>query len=298
MIRAKARRRSAVENAKFIDVNGFRTRYFEGGSGENLLLISGGSYGSYYSADHWSLNFNDLCQRFHVYALDKLGMGFTDNPRTDADYTMSAVIDHVYGFVRAMGIDRTTVAGHSRGALPAARMAVDFPEMVKALIVLPSSTLPAEDPSTPLDFYQKIDMAVPPVPDRKYVRWEPEANSYSADHITEDFVEAMLKIALLTKTMEAKKKMASISSSVFLPDARKKKYETLELIKAGRLKAPTLIVWGLNDPSTPVKLGLDLARLIGSVVDRTRFHVINHAGHYVFREHPKELHRLITEFVK
>ena len=287
-----------MKNAKFVTVNGIKTRYFEGGSGETLVLISGGSFGSYYSADHWSLNFDDLCERFHVYAFDKLGMGFTDNPKSDAEYTMSAVIDHTYGFIHAMGIGSATVVGHSRGALPAARMAVDYPDMIKALIILPSSTLPADDPSTPSDFYKKIDMAVPPVPDQKYVRWEPEANSYSKDHITDDFVEAMLKIALLPKTMEAKKTMANVSDTVFLPDARKKKYETLDLIKAGRLKAPTLLVWGLNDPSAPVKLSLDLVRLIGSVVDRTRLHLINHAGHYVFREHPRELHRLIIDFVK
>ncbi len=287
-----------MENPKYVTVNGIKTRYFDGGSGETLVLISGGSFGSYYSADHWSLNFDDLCTRFHVYAFDKLGQGFTDNPKSDAEYTMSAVIDHAYGFLHAMGIEKATLAGHSRGALPAARIAADHPEMVKAVVILPSSTLPAEDPSVPSDFYKKIDAAVPPVPDRQYVRWEPEANSYSKDHITEDFVEAMLKIALLPKVMEAKKKMAYLSDTVFLPDARKKKYETLDLIKAGRLRAPTLIVWGLNDPSAPVKLGLDLIRLIGSVVDRTRFHVINHAGHYVFREHPQELHHLIIDFIK
>lgn len=287
-----------MQNAKFVTVDGIKSRYFEGGNGETLVLISGGSFGSYYSADHWSLNFDELSKRFRVCAFDKLGMGYTDNPKSDADYTMSAVIDHAYGFLRAIGINKATLVGHSRGALPAARIAVDHPEMVKALIILPSSTLPAEDPSVPADFYKKIDDAVPPVPDRRYVRWEPEANSYSKDHITDDFVEAMLKIALLPKTMEAKKKMTHLSGAVFLPDARKKKYETLDLIKAGHLKAPTLMVWGLNDPSAPVKLGMDLLRLIGSVVDRTRFHVINHAGHYVFREHPREFHRLIMDFVK
>lgn len=286
-----------MENAKFVTIDGTRTRYFEAGSGDNLVLISGGSFGSYYSADHWSLNFDDLSKHFHVYAFDKLGMGYTDNPKSDADYTMTAVIDHANGFLRTMGIDKATLVGHSRGALPAARIAADHPEMVKALVILPSSTLPAEDPSVPADFYKKINDAVPPVPDRRYVRWEPEANSYSKNHITEDFVEAMLKIALLPKVMEAKKKMVHLSDTTFLPDTRKKKYETLDLIKGGRLKAPTLIVWGLNDPSAPVKLGLDLIRLIGSVVDRTRFHVINHAGHYVFREHPQEFHRLIMDFV-
>jgi 2-hydroxy-6-oxonona-2,4-dienedioate hydrolase len=78
---------------------------------------------------------------------------------------------------------------------------------------------------------------------------------------------------------------------------REKKYETLKLIRAGGLKAPTLIIWGLNDQSSPMKLGIDLLQVIGSVVDRTEFHVFNHAGHYVFREHAREVNKLIISFV-
>ena len=111
-----------MQNAKFVTVDGSKTRYFEGGNGETLVLISGGSFGSYYSADHWSLNFDELSKRFRVCAFDKLGMGYTDNPKSDADYTMSAVIDHAYGFLRAIGINKATLVGHSRGALPAARI--------------------------------------------------------------------------------------------------------------------------------------------------------------------------------
>ena len=92
--------------------------------------------------------------------------------------------------------------------------------------------------------------------------------------------------------------MTHLATGQLLPEIRSKKYETLDLIKAGRLKAPTLIVWGLNDPSASVKLGLDLLQLIGPVVDRTQLHVFNHAGHYLFREYPEELHSLIVNFVK
>jgi len=262
------------------------------------VLVSGGSFGSYYNAYHWSLNFDDLCFHFHVYALDKLGQGFTDNPKSEADYTMTAVIDHVYGFLRAVGIKRATLVGHSRGALPVARIAVDHPELVKTLIIFGSSTLPAEDPATPVDFYKKLDANPPPTPNREFVRREPEANSYSKTHITEDFVDAMLEIALLLKHQEARKKMERLSDELFLPDVRKKKYETLELIREGRLKAPTLIIWGFNDPSAPVKLGFDLFQLISSVVDRTQFHIFNHAGHYVFREHANEVNRLVSNFAQ
>ncbi len=285
-----------MQSPKFVDVNGIKTRYFEGGNGETLVLIHGGHFGSYYNAYHWSRNFDDLCSRFHVYALDKLGQGFTDNPKSDGDYTMGAVIEHVHGFLRAVAIQRAILLGHSRGALPAARVAVDHPEMVKALVILDSNTLAPENPSTPVNFYLKLEEGAPPTPNKEFVSREPIANSYSKDHITEDFLEEMLKIALLPKTMEARKKMEQLLSAQFLPDVKKRRQDTLELIKAGCLKAPTLIVWGFNDPSAPLKLGFDLLQIIAPAVARTQFHVFNHAGHYLFREHPLELNRLIANF--
>ncbi|MBI4322421.1 MAG: alpha/beta hydrolase [Chloroflexi bacterium] len=287
-----------MDNPKFINVGGIRTRYFEAGSGEPLVLVIGGVPGSYYSADHWSLNFDGLAEHFHVYAVDKLGQGFTDNPKSDGEYTMSAVIEHFFGFLRALDIGRATLLGHSRGALAVTRIAVEHPEMVKALIILDSATLPAEDPSSPKDFYRKLYEGAPPIPNEAAVRREPEANSFSTAHLTPDFVEAMLKIAFLPKTVEARNKMYYSLETQYVADMRTRKYETLDMIKAGRLKAPTLIIWGLNDASAPVNLGWDLFRLISSAVRRTQFHVFNEAGHYVFREHPREMNQLVVNFVR
>jgi len=287
-----------LDNPKFITVDGIHTRYFEAGEGEDLVLIHGGKFGTFYNAYHWSRNFDELSKHFHVIAFDKLGMGYTDNPRSDADYTMAAMIEHTRGFFRALGINKATVAGHSRGALPAARIAVDHPDLVKSLVIFDSNTLPAEDPCTPKDFYSKLEIGAPPVLDREFICREPIANSYSQTHITEDFIQEMLSIAKLAKLLEARKKMEHLLDALFLPDMRRKKYETLELIKAARLKAATLIIWGVNDESSPIKLGIDLLHLIGSTVERTQFHAFNHAGHYVFREHPQEVNELIVNFVK
>jgi hypothetical protein len=41
--------------------------------------------------------------------------------------------------------------------------------------------------------------------------------------------------------------MERFLDEVFLPNMREKKYETLKFIQAGGLKAPTLIIWGIND---------------------------------------------------
>jgi len=64
-----------------IEVDGIRTRYFDAGVGKPLVLIHGGQYGLLYSAYSWSSVFRILSTRFRVIAFDRLGMGFTDNPK-------------------------------------------------------------------------------------------------------------------------------------------------------------------------------------------------------------------------
>jgi 2-hydroxy-6-oxo-6-(2'-carboxyphenyl)-hexa-2,4-dienoate hydrolase len=58
------------------------------------------------------LNFDGLAELFHVFAVDKIGQGFTDNPKRDEDYTMAAVVQHAYGFLRTLGLRKRS----SRGA--------------------------------------------------------------------------------------------------------------------------------------------------------------------------------------
>jgi hypothetical protein len=54
----------------WVDVDGVRTRYYEDGRGEPLVLVHGDHFGFIDSLDCWSLNFDGLAERFHVYALD------------------------------------------------------------------------------------------------------------------------------------------------------------------------------------------------------------------------------------
>src|SRR5262245_51780502 len=91
---------------KYIDVVGIKTRYFEKGSGSLVVLFHGGHFGSHDAADcaeNWSLKFDELSERFHVFAVDKIGQGFTDNPERDEDYTTAAFVRHAYGFLRNVG---------------------------------------------------------------------------------------------------------------------------------------------------------------------------------------------------
>jgi len=307
-----------MASSKFVDVDGIRTSYFEGGSGEALVLVHGGGFGSTSFANNWRPIFDHLASHFHVYALDKLGQGYTDNPRNDTDYSMEAVIRHVYRFLETLGIEKVHLVGQSRGGLPVARIAADHPELVENLVIFNSRTLAPDDPSlasrTPPTAAQ-TSPTEPPAPTKESIRQSllSSRTAYRKDHVTDAYVEAQYRIALLPKRKEAEEKMRLLTSRWLKLNAAKLeenpglrnrwwyaevKRETFDRIKAGHLKSPTLIIWGTDDPSAPYSLATNLYKVISSVVDRTRLHFFNRCGHHAFAEYPEEVTRLMVDFIK
>jgi 2-hydroxy-6-oxonona-2,4-dienedioate hydrolase len=287
---------SRLRNPSYIDIKGVRTRYFQSGAGRPIVLIHGGQFGQLVSSYSWSLNFDNLARTFQVLAFDRLGQGFTGLPKKEDQYTMQASVQHSCDFMEAMGVCDAVVVGHSRGGYVAARIALQHPEMVRKLVIVDSNTLPPDDPSTPRDFYARLEDKLPEQPTVSSVRREVEANSFSAAHITRDFAEELFRTADLPTIKEARKKMNKLRDSVFGPALDRQRKETLGMIAAGKLRKPALIVWGLNDPSAPYFLGIKLFRTISAVNPDTSFHMFNQAGHYSFREHPKEFDDLVVAF--
>ncbi|MBI4446059.1 MAG: alpha/beta hydrolase [Acidobacteria bacterium] len=271
---------------KFVDVDGIRTRYFEAGSGEAMVLVHGGQWGGGGSADGYAPVFGKLSQRFHVYAFDKLGMGQTDVPKRDEDYTMAGVTRHALRFVEKMGIQRMHLAGHSRGALPVARIAVERPELVSNLIIFDSNTLAPDDPSTPVPPDPTEEPRVPAEILEK-TKATLERLKYLRDRFVEQNPERVKANPALGKIMAP--------TPWWMYDF---KYETLDWIKQGKLKSPTLIIWGFNDPGAPFKLGVNLFELICSAVPRAQFHVFNKTGHSPYGEHPDEVIDLLLSFIR
>lgn len=283
---------------KFVDVDGIRTRYFEKGSGETIVLFHGGNFGSHDAADcclDWGLNFDGLAQWAHVYAVDKLGQGLTDNPKNDEDYTMAAVVRHALQFLETLKLQRVHLVGHSRGAYLVARMTLERGDLVKSCIPVDTNTL------APGVGRNDIVMANAPKPrlSRESQRWVLERYSYGYDHITDDWLDSMTAIAALPKYKESVEKMENqgLKTNLFLAQHARQKEETLGWLRDRGLKKPTLIVWGYNDPTAPLDMGLRLYELMAGSERHTQMHIINQAGHFTYREHPKEFNEVMRAFV-
>ncbi|MFN0094011.1 MAG: alpha/beta fold hydrolase [Dehalococcoidia bacterium] len=281
-----------------VDVAGTATRYWAGGEGEPLALFHGGHFASLYSLDAWSLALPLLTTRFRVVAIDKLGQGFTDNPPTPAHYTFDALLDHSIATLDALGIQGAHLAGHSRGALLVAAIALKRPDLVKSLVLVSTNTLAPDDARYPgAAFYQDVERRTPPgPPTRESVRMEPDAQAFDTGQVTDDFVGRLLEVALLPKSLAAKEVMTTASDAIWMPSLAQAKAATLAAIDESGLPCPAIIIWGRNDKSAFLPLAPILFDRIAARTPDCAMHVVNGSGHYVFREQPEAFARAVTSF--
>jgi 2-hydroxy-6-oxonona-2,4-dienedioate hydrolase len=288
-----------MTNEKFIDVDGIRTRYFEKGTGPAVVLFHGGHFGSHDAADcadDWSLNFDGLAEWFHVYAVDKIGQGFTDNPKRDEDYTMAAVVQHAYAFLKTLGLRKVHPVGHSRGAYLVARLALEHPELFDSCILVDTNTL------APGISKNETVMANPPQPrlSRESQRWVLQKYSYGFEHITEEWMDVMMRVAALPKYQEAVRKMEDVGlrTTRFLPHLARQKDETLGIIRDRGFGMPVLLAWAYNDPTATIDQGHALFDLIARSTPDSRMYIFNRSGHFSYREHPAEFNDMLRGFIQ
>jgi 2-hydroxy-6-oxonona-2,4-dienedioate hydrolase len=282
-----------LSNEKFIDVGGMRTRYFDKGQGEPIILLHGSYFGADLSADcavNWSRNFEGLAQWGRVIALDRLGQGYTDNPKRVEDYTMAAVVDHVSEFIKTLGLSNVHLVGHSRGGYVSCRTTLDHPELIKTCVLVDSGTLaPGTTPMATL-----FKDAPKPLLTKESQRWVLRRYSYGHEHVDDEWVDALTKVAATEKYRKA---LAIIEHSPFEAHLQKQKAETFDLIRDRGMQKPTLVIWSFNDPTAVLERGQALFAMIADKEPRAQMHVINKAGHFNYREHPKEFNAVLQSWV-
>ncbi len=284
---------------KWIDVEGIRTRYFEAGAGRPLVLVHGGTAGDASggaNAEDFDLNFGDLARHFRVISVDRLGQGYTDNPKRDEDWAMTASVRHLAGFLKALGDGPYTLVGHSRGGYCVARVTLDHPRLIESCVIIDSNT------AAPGAGRNEIVFACNPhkpgtIEASRYVY---EGYSYKTDHVTDAWVAMKQKITEAPKNREAVAKMKDegLLATVFAPELVADREAFFTRIETGGFVRPVLLFWGYNDPTAPIDMGLRLFDLIARHHPRTTMHIVNEAGHHSFRERAAEFNRVIVEFVE
>jgi 2-hydroxy-6-oxonona-2,4-dienedioate hydrolase len=302
--------------AKFIMVNGVRTRYYDYGQGEPMVLVHGGFTAASSTANVFARNIPGLAKHFHVYALDRLACGMTGNPKNVNDlFSYQAQVDFVYDFIKTLKLGRVNLVGHSNGGGIAFFLAVQHPEMVRTLTIL------AAGPEDPNRGVTKLIAKIAKCPSQKSyagLRCRVEALAWLPTSFSNDYWQADEYMAMLPKSVKARE-------IIMARAAREKAMETgsprvagvgegydalrqkmWDAARNGALKMPVLLVagkddvldWGAHDATAHLHGELSLYDIIGAKNTRVQMDVINDGGHFMYREHPALFNNDLIHFIE
>ena len=274
------------ENSHFVSVDGARIHYQEFGdiSKPTILLIHGYT-ASLYVWKTVAPMFADA--GFHVVAIDLLGFGYSDKPRS-FDYSIASQARTVARFMNRLGIGRATIAGSSYGGAVAATLALDYPERVEKLVLVDtvSNDNLRSHPILKLAAIPGIGEAITPflVDSRAFHRHRMRGTLAPANHdlITDDRVEGVLRPL-----------MAADAHHSLLATSRAWSANRIEE-DAELISQPTLISLGEDVKVIPVEDGHKLHQSILN----SRLVILKNCGHVPQEEKSAIFAQLVTEFCR
>ncbi|MDP6436093.1 MAG: alpha/beta hydrolase [Gammaproteobacteria bacterium] len=288
--------------ARFVDVNGIRTRYFDKGTGPVLLLVHGGQPSAAdFNAWEWQQNFDGLAKNFRVIALDRIGQGYTGNPVDLDDYHnyYPLVVEHLVAFIRAMGLERVHLVGHSQGGWPVTRTALDYPDLVASLVIVDSTMVaPASNAANAVRFYiwHQNDLHPADGETHESIRRGMQSFSYTNNNITDQRIERILAISRTEKYKQASDWFNANRMSPAHPSFRALKKQIWDELNSGALEVPTLIVWGRNDPEGSFDAGVGFYEALEAAGTDVTFRPFDNSGHVPYMEYPDEFNSVVTGF--
>ena len=116
----------------YTNSGGVRTRYLEAGERGSPAVIF--LHGFMSHADVFLRIFPEHAKSFHVFAIDVIGMGYSDKP--DYDYHSPVCAKQLADFMNAVGLKKASVVGTSFGSRIVSRFAIDYPDYVEKLTLV------------------------------------------------------------------------------------------------------------------------------------------------------------------
>ncbi|MHB8577001.1 MAG: alpha/beta fold hydrolase [Dehalococcoidia bacterium] len=258
---------------RYVTLSHGKTRYFEAGTGEPLIVLHGVGYTS--AGDSWSANMGPLATRFRVLAPDFLGWGLGD--RLGIEYSFAYLVDFVRELQDALGIARSHIVGHSMGGWIASLLAYESPNRVDRLVLVASGGLRTRTLQSMTEFAP---------PDRDAIRRQLEprvSNAVELDALVErDFAKTQVHGAL-----DAYRRVLRHMNE---PENRSR-YNTGRRLPF--VMAPTLVLWGRDDAVNDVSMAEETARL----VPNAELVILDGIGHGVPAEAPEQFNKIVGDFL-
>lgn len=268
-------------------------RYFEAGTGENHTFLLHGM-GAATSSDTFAFVFDALAEKLHLYNIDMLGFGKSSRKMAYGP-TFEVIVDGLREFMDVKGLTRVNIVGHSAGGWFGSILAYESPDRVNKLVTIGGAGLNVTPVPT---------VSSPPAPSLEGALNTTMASVHEGSELTAEqarwMAESMYDIATQPGALEGG--MAPLLHQMATADIRK---HWLLQRRLPFIKAPTLVIWGTGDTMEPYptwtaeweSIEGDVSRSSKPWVVPGGKYVLLNAGHNSQWEQPREIARLVLEFL-
>ncbi len=268
----------AMGLCRFIQVGRERIHVLEAGTGPAVVLVHGGQAWGY----AWRHQLTPLAAAgFRAMAPDLPGSGYSDLP-ADYDYSVRGLSNFLGTLLDALGFSQAAFVANSAGGLPVLDFAIRHPERVTALVLASSCGVSHREPLL-----------------WNLVRW-PGLGEGMRLFLSPRLVADNLGQMVYDKTLITDEVVSAYYEPLCRPGAWRAMLRLERSWRPGwveanleRIAAPTLIIWGNNDPYHP----LTMAQEFGRRLPEAQVITLPACGHLPQEEHPEEFSRLGVEFL-
>ena len=263
---------SSKETQKTIKVNGLDVAYrFDGPENGHVILIANSLMSDF---SMWDWNVPALADRYRVLRYDKRGHGRSQT--TPAPYSIPQLADDAVALLDALKIDKVHFIGLSMGGMIGQQLGARYPERVYSLSLCDTAS---EMPPRSL-WEERFEIArkegISGLVDGTIKRW-----------FTAPFIErAPQDIAKVRQMISG----TEVEGYIGCASAVRDMAQTTMLLK---IKAPTLILTGRQDPACTV----DQAIVLNRMIDGSKMIILEEAAHLSNIEQPEAFNRTVREFI-
>jgi|TARA_B110000114_G_scaffold185549_1_gene233093 2-hydroxy-6-oxonona-2,4-dienedioate hydrolase len=267
---------------QYIDAAGVRTRALIAGTGEDIIFLHGTSG----HLEAFSRNIIPHVEAgFKCHAIDSLGHGYTDKP--DYPYEISRYVEHVINYMDAQGIEKAHFGGESLGGWTAAILAIEHPERVRTLQLIASGGTKAN----------------PEIMARLI-----KTTTQASMETDVDFTRKRLHLLMHNPQKDASEELVEVRYAVYhQPSFQQNLHNLLSLQnmdirqrnmmrpeQLNMIKAPTLVIWGRNNPFGEVPE----ATKMHEDIPGSRLELFDDCGHWPQHERADIYNPLSISFLK
>jgi pimeloyl-ACP methyl ester carboxylesterase len=206
-------------------------------------------------ADTWDRAVAPLAAHgLRVIALDLLGHGFSDKPRSD--YLLDVFADSLAAFLDVLEIPSATLCGHSFGGAVAIHFGIDFPKRLDRLVLVSAGGLGKEvHPVLRAATLPVAPAVLRAVTGPRMLRLYRRPALHRALRLTPDNLVNLRRAARALGSPDGQRAFFASTRGVISPAGQRTASAEFRAVTG---QVPTLLIWNAGDPVIPVAHARDV----------------------------------------